>query len=353
MHPVSVPDAGRSTFCAPGSPCRGRVPHVDYVFCGGQSRRYRGQFRIDADLSTPQRIVVVRVAPATTGNNLQRAQQYCVPAPDAVLGLGSQENQQQQGQPLMMLWDGTSWKEAIIPPAGQLETLDDISCGTQTSCLAVGGAYGYWWDGSSWQSVQTPIAGPSLTCASSQLCWLWGQSPDGNMSVVRWDGAAFSDVTQSFQSDEPRSLVDGIVCSDETSCLAVGHTSETSWMERFDGNTWSFSSSASLSAIPHILLNSLVCPGGLSSCWAVTDCELGFLGCQTTGNPIIHFDGTTWSVSPTPPSTTSSYVSSMACPSVTQCWAVGADHYSTGLSNLGVWPFVMGHDGTTGGQVGV
>jgi hypothetical protein len=122
--------------------------------------------------------------------------------------------------PKIAHWNGKAWSTAKVPnPAVKSGSalLDDISCASTTSCVAVGYAFdapNYYfpnrtfalvWRGRTWSLVKTPnpigtatIDLSSLACASTTSCVAVGnystitQTPPDRSFAARWNGKTWS-----------------------------------------------------------------------------------------------------------------------------------------------------------------
>lgn len=108
--------------------------------------------------------------------------------------------------------------------------------------------------------------------------------------------------------------LNGASCTSTSFCMAVGQTTTPSSLgpliERWDGSSWSISSSP---AVSNLTLESVSCVSA-TACFAV-----GFTG--GGGSSVIErWDGTSWSVSAQPPMTA---LWGVSCPAADACFAVG------------------------------
>ena len=148
------------------------------------------------------------------------------------------------GQKLLIeRWNGSSWAIVAAPavPDSTNPELLDISCGSASSCVAVGSSSDplfdgarvitVRWNGGPWTltSAPTPASGTteaaaSVSCATPTVCHLVGRVRSGNgsrMLAERWDGTAWSRV--GVQSRPYfRDLAAGVSCRTGLPCIAVG-----------------------------------------------------------------------------------------------------------------------------------
>jgi hypothetical protein len=117
--------------------------------------------------------------------------------------------------------------------------------------------------------------------------------------------------------------LDGVSCSSERACTAVGGADRISGAERWDGRTWQLQPTP---GVGDISLSAVSCPSA-TSCIAVG----GSL--STRGPAVEHWDGTTWTVSRTPTvagADLSSTTSTVSCSSTTWCVATWPYGLSSG-----------------------
>jgi hypothetical protein len=121
----------------------------------------------------------------------------------------------------------------------------------------------------------------------------------------------------------------GVSCPSPSNCWAVGAASNGSGydtlIQRWDGTSWTIVPSPNPSSTYNVLFG--VTCWSASECWAVG----WYSGTQTNNAPqtlIEHWDGTSWTVVPSPNGDTRQDVlTGVACASASNCWAVGY-HYS-------------------------
>jgi hypothetical protein len=239
-------------------------------------------------------------------------------------------------------WNGSSWAIQAVPnPPGSVDTgLSAISCRSTTSCIAVGTYYEdaagggveplpltESWNGRSW-SIQSQPAGLDgylygVSCSSTTACTAVGNvsgvtTPDGYgyALIEHWNGTAWSIRTDQVGQ------ASGVACPSATTCFAVGSfydpgTQTYVPVARSNGTSWSPQPASnvggSLTAI---------------SCLSTTACTA--VGYDPSQAFVQHWDGSTWTVSPTPAvpganSNVSPILQAVACPTATACDAVGVN----------------------------
>src|SRR5439155_1418407 len=122
-----------------------------------------------------------------------------------------------------------------------------------------------------------------------------------------------------------------VTCAAATDCWAVGQyynsdaDIEQTLIEHWDGTSWSSFSSPNGGSSDNYLFD-VTCTSG-SNCWAVGWYETGNSSVQTL---IEHWNGTSWSIVPSPVgSMNSTYFEDVTCASTSNCWAVGYTNTTT------------------------
>jgi hypothetical protein len=126
-------------------------------------------------------------------------------------------------------------------------------------------------------------------------------------------------------------LLFGVACPSASDCWAAGYlyngSHSQTLIEHWDGSSWSIVPSPNSSTSESNFLLGLTCTSA-TDCWAVGHHDSG--GVATFVTLIEHYDGTSWSVVSSPNSTAGgdNELRSVACASAMDCWAVG--YYSVG-----------------------
>jgi hypothetical protein len=273
-------------------------------------------------------------------------------------------------------WDGNSW--SIVPspnPSGASVAgalLQSVSCSSSTSCMAVGYASDNTgaaltdliedWNGSSWSIVpgaQTGQAFDQLSrvdCLSPGNCWAVGnagpaqQEPNflpifpaaaGNQGLIEhWDGSNWSMVPSTVEPGSAGGYLYGIDCSNNSDCWASGSITDPTgqasgiMMEHWDGDGWTDVSTS----VPQpnqsggAILSSISCLSW-SQCWAVGSYgSFGGNGFNPKGF-IEYWNGSAWSIEPSPNDTALSYLNSVSCLSGVGCAAIGTSATGAGSNN--------------------
>ena len=167
---------------------------------------------------------------------------------------------------LAEVWNGTDWhiRAVPVPPGGTRSALDGVSCTTASSCIAVGHyisnqgvkvTLAERWNGTSWSLQPTPDpAGAKdsvlsgVSCGSATSCVAVGRTYYGRNQLARlveqWNGTAWSIKQASNPRNAALSALSGVSCVASTACVAVGNYldySSDDWLtlaEAWNGSTW-------------------------------------------------------------------------------------------------------------------
>jgi hypothetical protein len=209
-------------------------------------------------------------------------------------------------------WDGSTWSVVASAPTGQsYDQLNSVSCTSSSDCWAVGtggaqqqnpaflpiypaaaGDQGLveHWDGSTWSvvpSVTTPAPGggylSSVDCVSAAFCWASGATTGSagaadSTLMERWNGTSWAAVPTPDPAGQARDILSSVTCVDDDDCWAVGISGAKgqggdgvqfrpqAFIQGWDGSTWSFQPSPSVTASS--LLGSVSCVRG-AMCFSV------------------------------------------------------------------------------------
>jgi hypothetical protein len=267
-------------------------------------------------------------------------------------------------------WGGHSWTLGNAPTpnlVGETPSLTDIACASVSSCFAVGEyrafAHGVvslgtlidHWNGAGWALSRPPTPdtggvslplGPGVTCSGVSLCFAVGSSAStaSNFHTVvdRWAGSSWSTVSSPSTASGAQFL-GSVSCAGPTRCFAVGRQGPSfgntyqTLIEQWNGSAWSVAPSPP-SAQRINQLNSVSCTSA-TRCYAVG--SWGDLNNGPASKPTINlierWNGTSWAVIPSPSVSTpqNQELSGVACPRPSLCFAVGdyvtSDGYSQSL----------------------
>ena len=248
---------------------------------------------------------------------------------------------------------GGSWRKIVRCVGAVAVGLLLFSTGVPTAHAAAA---------SGWNIVPGPDSGASgshllmgTTCTSTWNCWAVGGafSGLGNNSqpdalVDRWNGSTWSTGPDAVPPGSRASLLWGVSCIGASDCWAVGAEAGAGTgpkaplplAEHWNGSTWSVVPTPDV----HAYLFSVTCTGA-SNCWAV--------GSTLDGNKnlltgiIIHWNGSRWSeVRRTSSGQPFDQFDSVTCSGPSDCWAVGFSGPDQIQYNLipGVYPEVSGSE---------
>jgi len=243
-------------------------------------------------------------------------------------------------------WDGRSW--ALQPtgnPNGAAQSiLSAVSCTSRRSCVAVGHAssaqgvqvpLAETWDGRTW-TVQ-PITGPigssdsalsGVSCASKRSCIAVGQSVAASGVVTlaeSWDGTQWRAQPTPIPAETHNDDLLGVSCTSKTACTAVGVAALVSngqnlpLAESWDGRVWSVQPTPIPTGSSDTVLQGVSCTSK-NACTAVGDTSNLATPPVTVAEA---WNGTAWTVQPTPHPGLESVLLGASCTSRTTCAAVG------------------------------
>ncbi len=254
-------------------------------------------------------------------------------------------------QTLIAAWNGTAWMAINSPNVPQKKTniLSDAECTSASDCWTVGFAYKGGgnpqtlierWEGNAWTIVDSPNASTTqahflrgMTCNGASDCWAVGYYIPGGAAqtlIARWNGASWSLVPSPNTSAAANNFLNEIACSSATDCFAVGYaragTINQTLIQHWDGNAWSIVSSPNTGADRANVLSDIACTSA-TDCWAIGSARENGIDKSL----IQRWDGNAWTIttSPMTGATDNNALSAIACPSSTECWAVGSYYTDT------------------------
>jgi hypothetical protein len=217
------------------------------------------------------------------------------------------------GQALLERWNGTAFvivPSQRIPASAGGTALFGVKCRTAANCYAVGQTNGRvlveHWNGASWTVTITSnfdLALPelrSISCPTATRCVAVGFSYDarGNEKalVLAWNGTRWSQLTSDDPPGDRRSLLHDVSCPTAATCVAVGslgdvsHSSSTTLVEQSAGDTWSRVPSPNSAAQPNPAnsVTGVACPT-VTNCFAVGEGS----GAKAEAS-IMHWNGKSW-----------------------------------------------------------
>ena len=251
-------------------------------------------------------------------------------------------------QPIASSYDGSSLSPST-PPEATTGHIQDLSCSTSTSCLAVGyegvDAFALAYNGTEWvtQPAQTPEGKSAelrgVFCNSSGACTAVGWATGGGETTTLAEriNTAWSLESPPNPDNANYSNLQDVSCPSATSCLAVGHTnaSESGTLaESWDGEEWSLLEAGG----GEERWPSDVSCGTLESCW-VAGTEGSGTGASLLVERYLYEGG--WYVAGSkktippqiPEGATSTHLNGISCSGEWECVAVGYYYVKKGQNN--------------------
>ncbi len=238
-----------------------------------------------------------------------------------------------------------------------------MSCISSSNCVAVGDYSNSngtndqtlieTWNGSTWTITSSPNTSATednylggVSCTSSSNCVAVGDSSNGTNDqtlIETWNGSTWTITSSPNTSATEDNYLGGVSCTSSSNCVAVGGssngTNDQTLIETWNGSTWTITSSPNTSATQSNDLVGVSCTSS-SNCVAVGDYSNG-VHAQTL---IEMWNGSTWTITSSPPSAVESGLGGVSCTSPTDCVAVGDALPGT---YLGVETVILIWNGTT------
>ncbi len=223
--------------------------------------------------------------------------------------------------------------------------LEDASCTSATSCVAVGNddyrgtGFVQTWDGTSWSILQTlDNASFSGVSCSGNACLITGSKRMGELGAT-WRlpkilGGKFWGTVNQLTTPTPEGVstvtLEDVSCSAETACTAVGYHSAGTLAMRWNGTAWTIQTTPSPSGGEGSggRLLAVSCPTS-TSCTAVGSRSSS--GIQTFSE---RWNGSAWSIAsvPKPAVSAEGRLEDVSCASTSACMAVGWFKESTNIA---------------------
>jgi hypothetical protein len=267
----------------------------------------------------------------------------------ACIAVGSKTDTSGQQHMLAEGWNGTAWSSQTTPnPAGATgSSLARVSCTSSSACVAVGDyversgtqvTLAEGWNGTAWaiQTTPNPAGATSssladVSCVSSTACTAVGNYVDSAGSETlaeRWNGAVWTIQATPDPPSDGGDVLAGVSCTSPSTCTAVGAAGvnaddQTPLAETWNGTTWTTQTTATPDGETDSNLEAVSCASA-TSCTAVGG-EADFSTTVTYGMFAEHFDGSGWTVEPTPPPSGApgSSLLGVSCATTSACVAVG------------------------------
>jgi hypothetical protein len=299
--------------------------------------------------SYPLAAVAARAAPSCSGTGIVPSASpgsfdtlggVAVPGPGDAWAVGSYIDAGGFGQTLIEHWDGRSWRQAASRNPAADDALTAVTAISPTDVWAVGsmssGApfsdrpLAEHWNGSAWTVVPAPGDGTliGLAGASARDVWAVGSTVNGSKPVQtlaeHWDGTRWQVVGSPNPGRYGNRLV-AVSVTGQDSAWAVGTAGTSqfgtgSLAEHWNGARWS------AVTIPNVGLDDTlraITSTGPSDVWAVGAYDQQTPQGTATYALIQHWDGTRWSVVPSPGPTGGDVLEGVAAISAGDAWAAG------------------------------
>jgi hypothetical protein len=238
-------------------------------------------------------------------------------------------------------WNGSSWSVSRASGgSGTINQLNGVSCSQANRCTAVGYSMTRSfketlveaWNGRRWSEVESSDPSSSdnilnaVSCSDPETCTGVGLAKNRSGAVRTLIEASGSSGWSTDRSPNQRvisvdNLLNGVSCTSATSCEGIGNWGSGSGAlaESWNGASWSNSRVANPARKSNVLR--------AVSCASATDCEAvgyGFdVALNVTQTVIETWNGSSWSVAPSPNETGDSRLFGVSCATSTSCIAVG------------------------------
>lgn len=265
------------------------------------------------------------------------------PSKSACVAVGDYSVSGTNDLPLVERWDGKRWRIQFAPGKG---SLNGVSCSSRRVCTAVGNSWAdsgklrftlaERWNGRRWriQPTPTPTAGvrssalDGVSCPSRHICTAVGgyrdSSNKGLTLAERWNGRRWRIQPTPNPAGFKGSGLGAVSCPSRSICTAVGSSNDGRLLtlaERWEGNKWSIQPTPNPSNAGISELDSVSCPSE-NACTAVGPYYIG--GSFDKPSTLAErWDGTSWTIQPTPKLPKRGQFRSVSCPTPSACTAVG------------------------------
>ena len=251
-----------------------------------------------------------------------------------------------RGLALYEHWNGTAW--SVVPgPGGSLNAVAAVST-TNAWAVGIGGIVEHW-DGTAWSAVTVPSPNPSdtfgnnltaITARSATDVWAVGEFTNTSFTnsayALHYDGVSWtvSVLPQPLVTGPSSPVLHGVTAVAANDVWAVGENEEvpglgiTTLIEHWNGSGWSIVPSPTPGAYP--ALNAVAARS------ATDVAAVGFNDPSINGGVqqglILHWNGTAWSADADPTAGTfSPLYGAAAVRGGTAEWAVGINSGNQGL----------------------
>src|SRR5712692_1613408 len=295
---------------------------------------------------------VAKAGPAARSSLTDRLLAVSCPARRRCIAVGIADSDHQAM--LAERWNGRRWSVMTVPaPAGATSGgLTGVSCTSASACTVVGFDFipatgsapvAERWNGRRWhiQPAQAPgnsgVPFAAVSCGSTTSCTAVGYYDFGVIGfsaltlAEHWDGTSWA-VQATPPIGDPGSDLTGVSCPSASVCTAAGYflgqsdegPGSAPLAMRWRAGTWTIQPTPGAANATGNVTSGLAgvsCPVA-SACTAVGESALG-------GPLALHWDGTSWRRQPISGQSTKPPLAGVSCPVATACTAVGGDFSPT------------------------
>ena len=241
-------------------------------------------------------------------------------------------------------WNGSQWSIVPSPNPGLTHNLFGAVAISKNNVWA-GGSYEtsggsfntlvLHWNGSQWSVVPSPNSGSNnelnnLADVSANDIWAVGDAGGAATVIEHWNGSQWSIVPSPNVGSNGNVLI-GVTVLSERNIWATGfainsNNIQQTLIEHWNGTRWS------VVASPNVGSNG----SGLTTVSAISAIDIWTVGAYVlangnTQNLVEHWNGTRWSVVPSPNVGGNDFLGASAAVSANDVWAVGTFTASTGF----------------------
>ena len=288
----------------------------------------------------------LQTAPAPAGATASGLSGVSCTAADACTAVGAYTSRTGRVLSMAEQWNGTSWRLQAIPsPAGTGNSrLFTISCTAASACTAVGEYFSSSagatlplaerWNGSRWAIQATPSpagTGPTglqaVSCTTADACTAVGStdSPEGIVVTLAefWNGTSWTIQPSPNPAGATDSGFNAVSCTSPQACTATGsYESDDTTLtlaERWNGTGWTVQPTPNPAETASAVLNGVSC----TSARACTTVGID-IGPHEYRALAEQWNGTSWTIQPTPDPGSFDTLSAVSCRSAQACTALGA-----------------------------
>jgi hypothetical protein len=239
-------------------------------------------------------------------------------------------------------WNGTGWSIVSTPNTGVGDNVLNSVSGSASTDVWEAGYYTFGiekrtliehWNGTEWSVVPSPNTDKRLNVLSGVAAismsnvWAVGNATSGSLDqttlILQWDGTAWSIVPSPSPGTLGLNTLYAVAANSASDVWAVGSFTNSgefaqTLVEHWDGASWSVIPSANMPGTNNELYAVMVIDS--NNVWAV-----GYWGNAGSGfsTLIEHWDGSAWTVVPSPNPQGDNFLSAVSASSANDIWAVG------------------------------